>query len=190
MACEDDFSLAYWGIIIMPRGTISPVSYVSVDDDLVNGVLAESFTNFFSSGSTLPDRVGGAIGPVLASPAPLLVLEAVANVTEIIANVTTIARNLAELGEILVPDQCCEDIKELLTVTLPDDSKVGLAQMLYKAFIYNSIVDGLPVSEGIVEVHSKIRDGLYWQLDDGTLVPLGESLGRLVYTGVLHAGGS
>jgi len=168
----------------MPRSILIPgaTPYANANlTDIFDGV----FTQQLSSGKTLPGTIGTVVSLINALGSVKLALEVVEDVTSIVANLTEIYVNLQKAGLIEGGGDCCDEILAVLTATNPDNSKQGIADVLRRGLLTQTTVGTEQLDRGIAHCQEIIRQGLYWKLPNGDLVPLGESLGRLVYTGVI-----
>lgn len=104
----------------------------------------------------------------LARGATLLqYLHMVEAIVQTVESLTGIFVNLKHLGLFGSPEDCCEQLKRIadsLRTLKPDETEESIALWL-----------------------KTISEDTVWVSEDGTRFPIGESLGRILHTGVFHA---
>lgn len=91
----------------------------------------------------------------------------VSSIVRTVESLLSIFVHLKTLGLFGTPDDCCEQLKRIadyLRTVKPDETEESIAERL-----------------------KIISEDLVWVSDDGTRFNLGESLGRILFTGVYHA---
>lgn len=90
-------------------------------------------------------------------------LEVVRSVTQTLESITGLIVNLQALGLIGEPQDCCAQLKKIAEALRIEP-------------------EGMP-EKSIAEIFQKIQESIVWESTPGEIIPLGESLGRLLFTG-------
>lgn len=90
-------------------------------------------------------------------------LEVVRSVTQTLESLTGLLVNLQALGLLGEPQDCCAQLKKIAEALrfMPDGGD----------------------EKTVAQIFQKIQESIVWESTPGEIIPLGESLGRLLFTG-------
>lgn len=166
----------------MARPTPTALTSVATNTDALE-IIATVGTTLLLPELGIPVLVTGLATGLIKAAKLNAYLELANNLLSTVNGVLDLFLKLQQLGIIEQTDDILSVLKKGLIYRLPDESEIGLAELLnQKLTAVTAPVEGEAEPINLAQILEEIKRGLYWRGSDGHLYTIAETQGRLLLT--------